>query len=106
MHRKQMNTVNRVELKQEVDKLLTHFLVITAHPNVRQPPYLPSLIRLLENVSKTLDNEKPDREILEESAFGIWRLTTDSYKLEKSWTGQSLMEISSSIDKYLKTEKD
>lgn len=95
-----METLDKNTIKQEVNKLLTHLHTVDASSVAQQHPYLLSLTKILENVNEILDKEKPDKNALEKSAFSIWRLVTDSSKLEKSWIGESLLEISNLLERY------
>lgn len=51
------------------------------------------LSNLLQCIEGDLLEERPNPDRLEEDAFGIFRLVTDSYALEESEIGKQLMEF-------------
>ena len=53
--------------------------------------------KLLVELDETLDSEKLDVERLDQHAFGIFRLVTESYEFEQSDLGKQLLEIRKKI---------
>ena len=53
--------------------------------------------KLLKELDDSLADEKLDVDKLEQHAFGIFRLVTESYEFEQSSLGKQLMEIRTKI---------
>lgn len=58
---------------------------------------LPAILLDIEN---QLNNQMPNKKILEKGAYGIFRLVTESYEFEKSHLGQELLDFREKIKKF------
>ena len=68
-----------------------------------QLPVELGLPKILLEIEHELNNRLPNKKGLEKGVYGIFRLVTESYELEKSDLGQELLNLRKKIKEFLST---
>ena len=92
-------------LNSETEKLRDELLRVrnNIESSNDQLPIELGLPKILIEIENEINNPAPNKKNLEQGAFGIFRLVTESYEFEKSDLGQELLSLRGKIKEFIST---